>query len=107
MSTTVNKPDVDIPMSEISDKETTDRPKNTSGSNGSTTVSVETENLANLISGVLRHNGLPEPLSDGFRDALTTFFNERIDQTELDEYQTSEEYIGQLLRGYQRRAAEA
>jgi hypothetical protein len=63
------------------------------------------ENLAVLISGVLNHPDLPEPMREVFREAITTAFNEHIDQSEVDAFEKSPEYIGMIIRGYQRRAA--
>jgi hypothetical protein len=63
------------------------------------------ENLAVLISGVLTHPDLPEPMLDLFQRAIADVFNEHIDQSEVDAFEKSPEYIEMIIRGYHRKAA--
>ena len=61
--------------------------------------------LAELISEVLYHPELPEPMQEGFMQAITDVFNHDIDQSEILEYERSAPYINQVIRGYYKKHA--
>ena len=60
----------------------------------------EIDNLAIQISSLLNHPKLPQELYDHLSDAITDFFNADIDQTEINEYHKSPEYLAKILDGY-------
>jgi len=59
--------------------------------------------LAQLISELLRHPAMPERLGELFRKAMTDAFNEG-DQSWVDYYESSPEYIVMVLDGLEMQA---
>jgi len=48
---------------------------------------------------------LPEPLHDGFRNAITNLFNAHVDQDEIGEFEQSSVYLEMIIRGYKKQVA--
>lgn len=61
--------------------------------------------LAEMLSLVLHHPDMPEPLHDGIRDAITNLFNAHVDQDEIAEFERSPTYLEMIIRGYKKEAA--
>lgn len=61
--------------------------------------------LAEMLSAVLYHPELPEPMADGIQDAITNTFNEAIDQSEIVELEKQPHYLNMVIRGYHVRKA--
>jgi hypothetical protein len=61
--------------------------------------------LAQLLSDVLHHPDLPAPMHCAIQEAITVVFNQHIDQSEIEEFETSPAYIEMIIRGYQKRVA--
>ena len=56
--------------------------------------------LAEMLSTVLYHKDLPEPLEEGIMKAITDLQNEHIDQAELQAFERSPVFLEMLLRNF-------
>ena len=58
----------------------------------------DAEILAEKISYLITSEDVPHPISDGISEVMTDFYNERIEQTEINNETNSPEHIAKLLK---------
>lgn len=63
----------------------------------------KTQSLPELLSAVLNHPDLPDPLHESIRSAVTDLFNSKIDQSEIDAFEQSPTYLSWIINGFHRK----